>query len=281
MAFTNPRGRTQTSLAEINIVPLVDVVLVLLIIFMLTAPIIQSGIEVNVPKTKTVKELKGGKDKLNSDLLENTLQNWAHLLDAAAKNRAAKETLEAAAALGGAVEADSETVRQMARSAGARKSTVWFMDGGKERHFLVEDPYLLTALNGLSYAGMNSPIMKAMGSFKHALTVGVTASPFFKVRNLIRDSIQSVGTSQLGYNVGQNIKTGWKLTDPKSVRRAPISRPRARLPDPGGRAAPRRSARSCRGMRPPGSDRNACRAGCARNRTHPRASRPSCRGAPR
>lgn len=37
--------------------PLVDVVLVLLIIFMLTAPIIQSGIEVNVPKTRTVKEL--------------------------------------------------------------------------------------------------------------------------------------------------------------------------------------------------------------------------------
>lgn len=38
-------------------VPLVDVVLVLLIIFMLTAPIIQSGIEINVPKTRTVKEL--------------------------------------------------------------------------------------------------------------------------------------------------------------------------------------------------------------------------------
>ena len=55
MAFTNPQGRTQTSLAEINIVPLVDVVLVLLIIFMLTAPIIQSGIEINVPKTRTVK----------------------------------------------------------------------------------------------------------------------------------------------------------------------------------------------------------------------------------
>ncbi len=57
MAFTNPQGRTQTSLSEINVVPLVDVVLVLLIIFMLTAPIIQSGIEVNVPKTKTVTEL--------------------------------------------------------------------------------------------------------------------------------------------------------------------------------------------------------------------------------
>ena len=40
MAFTNSRGRTQTSLSDINITPFVDVVLVLLIIFMLTAPII-------------------------------------------------------------------------------------------------------------------------------------------------------------------------------------------------------------------------------------------------
>src|SRR5712672_3511588 len=45
------------SLAEINVTPLVDVVLVLLIIFMLTAPILQSGIEVSVPKTKSVSEI--------------------------------------------------------------------------------------------------------------------------------------------------------------------------------------------------------------------------------
>ncbi len=57
MAFTNSRGRTQTSLSEINVTPLVDVVLVLLIIFMLTAPVLQSGIEVSVPKTRTVKEI--------------------------------------------------------------------------------------------------------------------------------------------------------------------------------------------------------------------------------
>ena len=57
MAFTNSQGRTQSSLSDINITPFVDVVLVLLIIFMLTAPIIQSGIEVNVPHTQTVKEI--------------------------------------------------------------------------------------------------------------------------------------------------------------------------------------------------------------------------------
>jgi biopolymer transport protein TolR len=57
MAFTASNGRTQSSLAEINITPLVDVVLVLLIIFMVTAPVLQSGIEVNVPRTRTVKEI--------------------------------------------------------------------------------------------------------------------------------------------------------------------------------------------------------------------------------
>jgi biopolymer transport protein TolR len=57
MAFTASNGRTQTSLSDINITPLVDVVLVLLIIFMVTAPVLQSGIELNVPKTRTVKEI--------------------------------------------------------------------------------------------------------------------------------------------------------------------------------------------------------------------------------
>ena len=57
MAFTASNGRTQTSISDINVTPLVDVVLVLLIIFMVTAPVLQSGIEVNVPKTRTVKEI--------------------------------------------------------------------------------------------------------------------------------------------------------------------------------------------------------------------------------
>jgi biopolymer transport protein ExbD/biopolymer transport protein TolR len=49
--------RAGTSLSEINIIPFVDVVLVLLVIFMITAPILQSGIEVELPKTKTVREI--------------------------------------------------------------------------------------------------------------------------------------------------------------------------------------------------------------------------------
>ncbi len=57
VAFTTSNGHTQTALADINITPLVDVVLVLLVIFMISAPVLQSGIEVAVPKTKTVREI--------------------------------------------------------------------------------------------------------------------------------------------------------------------------------------------------------------------------------
>lgn len=57
MAFTTSNGQTRSSLAEINITPLVDVVLVLLVIFMITEPVLPSGIEVNVPKTRTVEQI--------------------------------------------------------------------------------------------------------------------------------------------------------------------------------------------------------------------------------
>jgi biopolymer transport protein ExbD/biopolymer transport protein TolR len=57
MAITTRDGKTQTVLSEINMIPFIDVVLVLLIIFMITAPVIQSGLEVNVPKTQVVREL--------------------------------------------------------------------------------------------------------------------------------------------------------------------------------------------------------------------------------
>jgi biopolymer transport protein TolR len=44
--------RVSTSLSEINVVPLVDVMLVLLIIFMVTAPMMQQGLQVNLPQAR-------------------------------------------------------------------------------------------------------------------------------------------------------------------------------------------------------------------------------------
>ena len=54
------RGRRiTTSLSEINVVPLVDVMLVLLIIFMITAPMIQRGVDVKLPVATRTNQISG------------------------------------------------------------------------------------------------------------------------------------------------------------------------------------------------------------------------------
>jgi len=84
MAFSTNGGgyhrsgrRGGHAIADINVTPFVDVVLVLLIIFMLTAHVMEFGLEVDVPKVRTVKEsaqempvvtiTKDGVTKLNTD----------------------------------------------------------------------------------------------------------------------------------------------------------------------------------------------------------------------
>src|SRR5919206_4911906 len=51
MAFDS-RNNGSSSISQINVTPLVDVMLVLLVIFMVTAPIIQQGVAVDLPKTR-------------------------------------------------------------------------------------------------------------------------------------------------------------------------------------------------------------------------------------
>ena len=75
VAFSTLNGQTRSSLAEINITPLVDVVLVLLVIFMITEPVLQSGIEVNVPKTRTVKQITEQRMVVTIDRDQNVYLN--------------------------------------------------------------------------------------------------------------------------------------------------------------------------------------------------------------
>jgi biopolymer transport protein TolR len=51
MAGASPKTGSRTVLSEINVTPLVDVMLVLLIIFMVTAPMMQQGLDVELPET--------------------------------------------------------------------------------------------------------------------------------------------------------------------------------------------------------------------------------------
>ena len=52
MAFGGQKGKGQSVLAEINVTPMVDVMLVLLVIFMVTAPLVQQGVKVDLPKAR-------------------------------------------------------------------------------------------------------------------------------------------------------------------------------------------------------------------------------------
>lgn len=73
MAFTTSHGRTATSLSEINVTPLVDVMLVLLIIFMVTAPILQTGVDVQLPETRAASETNPGDNVVLSISREGNL----------------------------------------------------------------------------------------------------------------------------------------------------------------------------------------------------------------
>lgn len=145
------------------------------------------------------KKLKGGKDKLNTDLLQNLLLNWSHLYAAAAKNRAAQATIEQAMNLAIAYPAP-----------GGGKGTVKVKEGGRDVAYRVEDPYLLEAITALTY--VPSPLIKPLAGFKHLLTLGVTANPAFKIRNLMRDSIAAAAQADLSYNPLENVVKGWKAT---------------------------------------------------------------------
>ncbi len=59
----NQRGNNKSFMSDINVTPLVDVMLVLLIIFMVTAPMLMQGVEVNLPKT-TTKNIKAKEEPL-------------------------------------------------------------------------------------------------------------------------------------------------------------------------------------------------------------------------
>jgi biopolymer transport protein TolR len=93
-------SRDSTTIAQINVTPLVDVMLVLLVIFMVTAPIIQQGVQVNLPQAKAaaipgndellvVSIAKNGRIYLNDNLM--TLDELRVKMGAIRKNQADKQ----------------------------------------------------------------------------------------------------------------------------------------------------------------------------------------------
>ena len=175
-----------------------------------------NSVKSGLVRQQAIKMLKGGRDKLNSDLLQNTLMNWNHLIDSAAKNRAAKATLEAADKMGIAVPSDAHTIASMG-AAGLGKA-VWYMDRGEKQHYLVDPDRadVLAAINSLQDTGFKNPVMNALSTMKHWLTVGATSSPAFKIRHLIRGSMVAMGISPTNLNPIANAIQGFKATDKSS-----------------------------------------------------------------
>ncbi len=63
MAFGSPDSGQRRAMTDINVTPLVDVMLVLLIIFMVTAPLIQSGVKVDLPRA-SAQQMEHQEEKL-------------------------------------------------------------------------------------------------------------------------------------------------------------------------------------------------------------------------
>ena len=94
--------RVSTSLAEINVVPLVDVMLVLLIIFMVTAPMIQRGIDVNLPVARRAQQIAAERIEVTVPLSYRTdkkLFLGAEAMDGVRLQELVRQRIEHAAAL--------------------------------------------------------------------------------------------------------------------------------------------------------------------------------------
>jgi hypothetical protein len=150
------------------------------------------------------KALKGGEKKTN-DLMENVLMNWSHILSAAMKNQAALSTIKSAKDLGVAEKATPMDGKYPPGS-------VKVMENGKVAHYTLEDSDLVDAISTISYLGPKSAFLDIAKGFTNVLRHGITLSPAYKVRNLIRDSIQSASISELSPNMFSNVYNGLTMS---------------------------------------------------------------------
>lgn len=137
-------------------------------------------------RQQAYKRLKGGKQNLN-DLLENTLLNFHHLIQASLKNQAAQQAVKNAMELGIA-EPTTESKRD-------KKLSTWVMVNGEKRWYNVHDPLTFKALSALAHPGYNHPLMKAGRAFKRLFTSLTTVTPQFVIANTLRDSLSAMATS--------------------------------------------------------------------------------------
>ena len=151
--------------------------------------------------------LKGGEKKVN-DLMDNMLRNWSHIISASLKNDAALTTLKDAENLGVATR-----VKAFQKD---NPDVVKVMENGAPAYFKVEDQDLIDNIAQIIYIGKQSALFKAMTKPSNWLRYGVTLNPAYKVRNIIKDSMTTVGVSSIDPNMLNNVRKGWTLTNKAS-----------------------------------------------------------------
>ena len=162
-----------------------------------------------------------GSDLPVNDLLSNLVQNYAFLTEASLKNAAGLKTLEKGATMGVTRKVKFPT-----------KNSVFVRKNGKKVFYEVDEPLVLQSLTALNWNGWQNPAMGTLRTFKRFLTYGVTASPAFRIRNLIRDSVHSVAVGKLKVNPVGNVLEGIKgLSKDKNKQASEL---RARLGFGGG-----------------------------------------------
>lgn len=159
-------------------------------------------------RQKAFQKLKGGSEPLG-DLLANTLANWSHLLTASMKNLAAQKAIDAAVSMGVA-----------APAASGQKDTVWIMRNGQQEHYTVDDPLVMESLQAINFTGFRNFVTDAMSAAKRVLTMGVTISPTFRIRNAMRDTISAMATGNVSYNGLRNMVDGWSAMGKSDPTRA-------------------------------------------------------------
>lgn len=161
------------------------------------------------------KQLKGSERPLN-DLMENVLMNWSHILSASMKNQAAVETLGAATQMGGIVSritplGKDNMGKDPQGNVVTLKGTVKVMEKGETVHYRIDDDLLFASLDAVANMPSYGFWTETARGFKTTLTRFISLSPTFKINNLIRDSIQSIGVSGLSKDPVSNVMQGFRL----------------------------------------------------------------------
>ena len=156
-----------------------------------------------------------GSELSTHDVLHNVLMNWTALMSASMKNRAGQAAMDAAVKAGVArIVTDKKEAAQLGFSKGKVRGEklnrfVYVLKDGERVWYEVNDPLVLNSMVQMAWGGVDGKLIRTLSTFKRWLTLGVTASPYFKIRNMIRDTVHSIAVGKLKYNMFGNAAKGY------------------------------------------------------------------------